>query len=140
MADSDHFIYVISVTKLGIPLAPVKIGITSQVDGRLKALQTASPYPLSLVHTFTVPNKGIAREIERAFHEVQKKHKTSGEWFDLDPMIAVFLMCMNIKVTLHYCTDLESEEMKTALEMCGVDAAYAKLKASADAKKQLTLQ
>jgi Meiotically up-regulated gene 113 len=125
---SDHFIYVIAVAKPGQPPGPVKIGITNNVPARLKGLQTACPYPLYVVHQFAAPDRICAREIERAFHEVQKKHQTTGEWFDLEPSLALFLMCICIETMLHYCTSLRGIEMQTALDMAGVDAAYAKLK------------
>jgi hypothetical protein len=121
----SHFVYVITVDRPGTISGPVKIGVSSNVHGRLAALQTSCPYPLALVHAFEVPNGEIARDIERAFHVVQKRHRTSGEWFDLNPIVALQLMCACLQAMfdVHVSSDLHAD----AKEQCGLNSARKKL-------------
>src|SRR4051812_18350249 len=123
----DHHIYVITVAKPGEDRGPVKIGITGNVDARFCALQTASPYPLQLVHVFTAPDAQCARGVERAFHEIQAKHRTHGEWFDLSPVVAVQIMCLNLEVMFKFRCKFTADEIEVAREMSGVAAAFEKM-------------
>jgi hypothetical protein len=123
----DHFIYVITVNDPAHPAGPCKIGISGDVGLRLKNLQTASPYPIAVVHTFSAPTKDIARDLERSFHHVLRHHRTSGEWFNLHPFAALQHMCTCIRSGLAVNTRLAGAELDAALEMCGVKAAESKL-------------
>ena len=55
-----------------------KIGISTNVGQRLNNLQTAYPYPLSIIGSF----EGTLLD-EFAAHKKYSKHKLSGEWFSL---------------------------------------------------------
>lgn len=100
---SGHFVYVISESKSGQPCSPVKIGISKDVNARLRTLQTAHSRRLILVTYFTFPDQRFAAEVERAFHIVMAGKKTVGEWFDLIPIKAVESMCSNVRFALrHY--------------------------------------
>jgi hypothetical protein len=134
---NDHYIYIIAVAKPGEPLGPVKIGITSNVNGRIAALQTACPYPLSLVHVFTAPNAECARETERAFHAVQARHRSYGEWFNLSPIEAMQLMCLNLEVIFKCLCKFNDDEIEVAREMSGVTSALAKFPEFADEARKL---
>lgn len=58
----------------------VKIGLSSNVESRLKALQSATPYPLKLLKKLPVPNMARAEaRLHRHFASVRHK----GEWFRL---------------------------------------------------------
>ncbi|MBD3304734.1 hypothetical protein GF339_00120 [candidate division KSB3 bacterium] len=59
-----------------------KIGISNAPGKRLQALQTSSPFPLSLVHTFVAEP---AEEAERVLHAKYQAHQLNGEWFQLLP-------------------------------------------------------
>lgn len=126
MSDVETSVYVIAV-EAGTGEGPVKIGISSNVGKRFRTLQTASPYKLGLVHEFTVPNRDIAREIEECFHAVQKRHRTVGEWFKLNPIIALQLMVMCIETLLSVRLP-DFDEMDAVNEMCGLESARQKLK------------
>lgn len=96
----DHYVYVICRIDNGVMKAPVKIGMASSPKKRLKGLQTSSPFKIHQVVCFGCPNKEIARELERSFHQVKRKHRLHGEWFDLEPVMAVHLLCIAYRAML----------------------------------------
>lgn len=117
-----HLVYVIAVDRPNAPAGPVKVGITNNVGSRLKSLQTGCPFPLKIVHIFAIPDRDIARGAEQAFHTVLKKHRMSGEWFDLSPKDAVEFMCLNLEAMLRWL-EIPAHEMAACLEMSGVTKA-----------------
>lgn len=126
---SDHYIYLIAVAKPNEPLGPVKIGISGNVAARLATLQTACPYPLVLVHVFTTPNAECARKTEQAFHSIQAKHRSHGEWFNLPAVVALQIMCLNLEVIFKCLCKFDDDEMEVAREMSGVASAMEKFPA-----------
>ena len=57
----------------------VKIGISNDVEGRLKSLQTGSAYKLHLIETFDAGVEALKHE---AFiHELYNEYRKMGEWF-----------------------------------------------------------
>jgi hypothetical protein len=66
----------------------VKIGTSTNVAARLRALQTSSPHRLELLHAFLVTDNG-ARELEGEAHRLLDRHRCHGEWFDVTADAAV---------------------------------------------------
>ncbi|WP_432029851.1 GIY-YIG nuclease family protein [Streptomyces sp. 1222.5] len=66
----------------------VKIGTTTDVDRRVRAMQTGLPLTLSVLWTC----QG-GRPLEKALHQEFQEHNRRGEWFDLtsigDPVAVV---------------------------------------------------
>jgi hypothetical protein len=66
----------------------VKIGTTTDVDRRVRTMQTGLPLTLSVLWTC----EG-GRELEQALHDMFRVHNRRGEWFDLtslgDPVAVV---------------------------------------------------
>lgn len=60
---------------------PVKIGITNNVDSRLASLQTATPVPLVLEHSFQAKNARAASKVEQRAHSKLSEFRLTGEWF-----------------------------------------------------------
>ena len=117
----DTHVYVISAGADG----PVKIGISNSPHGRLSGFQTSSPVSLTLVHSFAMPNREIALQIEGMFHDTQKHRRVRGEWFDLKPMDAVYLLAMGIEISLrHNCHDFDEQMLNACFQKCGVHAAF----------------
>lgn len=54
----------------------IKIGRTSDIQTRIKSLQTGAAYPLKLILYVT----GCGH-LEKSLHETLRRYKTSGEWF-----------------------------------------------------------
>ena len=72
-----RFIYIITADELqGI----FKIGLTNDIERRLLDMQTASPYTLYALRSYTVSN---AVAVEIMLHAFFHKKRLRGEWFRL---------------------------------------------------------
>lgn len=67
----------------------VKVGITADIDLRLRSLQTGCPWPLSLAWLSQDLPARKARAVERKAHTYLARHRTAGEWFALPAAEAV---------------------------------------------------
>ena len=68
----------------------VKIGYSKDPTTRLKELQTANPYKLSIVFTC---EGGYQTEI--GFHELFSQYRTRGEWFSITGKLKVAMKVLN---------------------------------------------
>ncbi len=71
-------LYIIQCDKTGA----FKVGVTSNIEQRMKTLKTGCPYEIKLI--LKIDGGGY---LEKDFHKRLKKYKTSKgnqEWFDLD--------------------------------------------------------
>lgn len=64
----------------------VKIGFSTKVGKRLRAIQTSCPEPAEIIKI--IPGSD---QTERYFHAHFASHRQSGEWFRLDGALAAFL-------------------------------------------------
>jgi hypothetical protein len=64
----------------------VKIGISIDVEKRLHGIQTGCPFRVELVKTWQTDR---AQKIEIRAHEILRKYRSAGEWFDVPPAVAV---------------------------------------------------
>lgn len=58
-----------------------KIGITKNIDKRIRQLQTGNPEILTIQSQYL---SEIASKIESVLHRMYRHKKISGEWFSLD--------------------------------------------------------
>jgi hypothetical protein len=79
-------LYLVALVQGGIESAPIKIGITQNLKGRLTSLQTGCPYRLSLHEWWELETH--LEEIEAGVHEMFEKDRMSGEWFNIKPDLA----------------------------------------------------
>lgn len=77
-SDTTGFVYFIQGESGG----PIKIGYTTDIERRLKDLQTGYPDILKLLMAF----RGN-QEYEKALHKQLQPYRLSGEWFKPDPAI-----------------------------------------------------
>lgn len=68
------FVYFVSAPGQGI-----KIGFTTNLNSRMKSLQTASPHKLELVGRL----ENVAQEEETRAHEAFYQYRLEGEWFEI---------------------------------------------------------
>ena len=61
----------------------VKIGITTNIENRLKALQSGCPYKLRLHSAVVLCTEHLAGVVERHLHHKFRKSRVNGEWFKL---------------------------------------------------------
>jgi len=60
----------------------VKIGVSNDVEGRLKSLQTGSAYKLHLIESFDAGVEALKHE--SYIHELYDEYRKMGEWFTFD--------------------------------------------------------
>lgn len=59
----------------------MKVGVTENIDKRMKALQTGNAKPLELMYYVQTKDMKEAYELEAALHRKLKRHKIINEWF-----------------------------------------------------------
>ena len=83
------YVYIVATVIKGVYMAPIKVGLTSNIDGRMASLQTGSAHKLTPVHWLPVPTRDIAADLESMWHQTFAENRMSGEWFNVDPLEAV---------------------------------------------------
>lgn len=116
----DCFIYVIAHMRGGRTKGPVKIGVSNTPCDRLAQLQTGNPYRLTIVHTFRVPCKDVAFEVERCIAHIAADRQTNGEWYDLEPSYAVLQVSWALLSAIDELADLPSHLRAVAIEDTGI--------------------
>lgn len=66
-----------------------KIGIATDLENRLAALQTGNPYPLEVEACYQFVNASV---VEKALHQRFSASRTIGEWFRIGDSIEDFKM------------------------------------------------
>ena len=61
----------------------IKIGISENIDSRIKGLQIGNARRLMLVEYIWFNSKSAALWAERELHEMYKNKRVLGEWFDI---------------------------------------------------------
>jgi hypothetical protein len=59
----------------------IKIGMSINVEGRLRGIQFTAPVEVELVSSRTFPDRRTAGEAERSLHRTFAAHRKTGEWF-----------------------------------------------------------
>ena len=62
----------------------VKVGVSVDVDKRLKDLQTSCPDKLLTIARVSFPNRKLANRAEGFAHEAWSKNRIHGEWFEME--------------------------------------------------------
>jgi hypothetical protein len=65
----------------------VKVGVSTNPNARLAQLRTASAFPIDFSYLAVTPGTGF--DIEQGAHAMLASHRCNGEWFDVQPEIAV---------------------------------------------------
>jgi len=87
-----HYLYAISNGQ------EIKLGMSSNVNNRLKALQTSSPSELVVLWKYYIANTPAdAIKIEKRLHRACKAYHIRGEWFTMDCIDTVNLFNPNKK-------------------------------------------
>lgn len=87
----------------------VKIGRSAQPKTRIRNLQTQGG--LDLANSFTSEECSNYKEIEREMHKTLRKHRTIGEWFDID-----FNKAVAILKNQHFKKPLTEKELRKSTE------------------------
>lgn len=65
----------------------IKVGVTEDIERRMKTLQAGCPLAVELIHT--IPH--ASRETESEFHRRLAEHHLWYEWFKLTPAVQQFI-------------------------------------------------
>jgi hypothetical protein len=93
----------------------MKIGCTTRLDGRLRAIQTGSPVALMFMGYIESDDPG---KLERYFHDLFKKDRKHGEWFDVTKAMITRINCYPV-IDNHFedfflrSEEIASKEIKT---------------------------
>jgi len=60
---------------------PIKIGITDNLEDRLRQLQTGASRPLKIIAQFPMESRQLALTAERELHSKYANYRLKGEWF-----------------------------------------------------------
>ena len=63
-----------------------KIGVSKNVDKRIKEIQCSCPFEVEILITYAVSDDYL---IEKALHNKYNKHRLNGEWFNLSVITEV---------------------------------------------------
>lgn len=113
-------VYVISaVNDDGKLAAPVKVGISENANVRLGTIQTACPFRIELAYVVSCFDRNIARALEMSFHNAQKDMQAYGEWFNIEPVRAINILCVAYRSYL-LCVEPNKEIRDLTLDFSGV--------------------
>lgn len=59
----------------------IKIGITNNIEKRLKSIRTGNPNKVELEHIEEIPNHINIRDFENWLHSIFGNNRMEGEWF-----------------------------------------------------------
>lgn len=81
MPSNKSYVYIVKAgTK---STSPIKIGVTDNVQNRIKQLQTGNPAEIFLVMHFECNSREHAFNLEKTIHEILKGQRLFGEWFSV---------------------------------------------------------
>lgn len=63
-----------------------KIGVSNNVDKRIKEIQCSCPFEVEVLITYAVSDDYL---IERALHNKYDEHRLNGEWFNLSAITEI---------------------------------------------------
>lgn len=87
-----QYVYVIAHKIKNLYGPPIKVGVSVQPYLRAKELQVANPFQIALFEKMVFESRDDAEEMERDFHQIAEEYWIRGEWFNLDPRVAVVLL------------------------------------------------
>jgi hypothetical protein len=116
--DKTCCVYVIGKITDGLMTGPSKIGISNNLSSRLATIQTSCPFKIDYAYMFECPEREWALALERSFHVTQRALKIQGEWFDIEPLLAVHLLCISYRALV--ATKANPEEARQWLDYAGV--------------------
>jgi hypothetical protein len=135
------FIYILAS---GRDEKPVKIGLSADVERRIKQFEAGNPYGLRAVWTHPV-GKGMARQVESRVHALFAPKALGREWFEIDAREAslpIPLLCKRSDEALAAYRDailnepaLSAEAEERVRKLLHTRSAFARARAMMQASK-----
>ena len=112
-------------------LGRYKIGISSNVENRLRSLKTASGYRIKVLRTFLLEDRRSAQRLENLLHTKFKKNRKLGEWFDFTeevlPGVYNTAVENSYKLNTNYLLESYHSKISKGLKPNGLEAEAAVL-------------
>ena len=96
-----------------------KIGVASDLEKRLSALQVGSAYELSVIHAIYTEAIDDAYVIESEYHAILGSKNIRGEWFD-EQAVKYYLSGLTLEGEKFLCDEIEDFNICELMEMCMV--------------------
>lgn len=90
------YVYIIAKQDGDKFTSPVKVGATGDPEKRLQSLKTSCPFPVRLFFCVALPDRPAAFDVERRFKSLRWSKPLHGEWYDMDPSHAAWVMISNL--------------------------------------------
>lgn len=81
---------------------PCKVGLASDPKVRLTTLQSGNPRPIGLYGFVRTPDRMCARAAEKYLHRSLKASRLHGEWFHVEPEIALQQASLFVCASAHW--------------------------------------
>lgn len=111
------YVYVI-----GPENGPYKIGISSDIKGRIAELQVGSPVKLSLMWKELFEDRWDARRVEASLHQSLDEFRMHGEWFNMS-VEDIVLAFRNVKRNVPKLVKPPSDIMKLVTKYAAAEFA-----------------
>jgi len=97
----------------------VKLGFSSNINSRIKQVQTGQPHKLECVwRYYTGTNQAEAKKLESKLHRWCLKWKVRGEWYAIECMPTVEKFTLNDKTAKQFHQDRADETIINQLPEC----------------------
>lgn len=103
--------------------APIKVGITHNLNNRISSIRTHCPNKVEVAFAFRFASRHDALLVEKMCHRDLRRWHRSGEWFDAHPVAGVSLAAAVVELVFGrapLCTPAHEAE----LDALGVNAAF----------------
>jgi len=94
------YVYILAKKDGDKLVSPIKVGVADDPEKRLKQIATTCPFPLALVCCFACDTREMALTVEREYRGWRMVKPLHGEWFDMDPRHAAWVMISNLSVCI----------------------------------------
>jgi predicted GIY-YIG superfamily endonuclease len=79
--ENKSFVYILKAGSKA--KSPIKVGVASNIQKRIKQLQTGNPHEIVLVMHFVCDSRNHAFRLEKTIHDMLKGQRLFGEWFSV---------------------------------------------------------
>jgi len=116
MTSNIHYVYFIQQTDKfqSDGNALLKIGVSNQVNERLRALQVSNAYPLAISCTIPCETRNAAFLLEKKLHKIASNigRKMNGEWFQYVSLNKLLKIAEDTVATSNEKSGIITEDIK----------------------------
>ena len=102
----------------------IKLGTSTNPAARLAQLRTASPFPLDFAYVCAVDGDAqSAALLEALTHDMLTKNRLNGEWFDIQPTMAVAAIAATAHQNGFRIVEVKPDDLNTVISLASVGEA-----------------